>query len=114
MRQSRALKVLVHAKLLLKLAALLVCDGVLVLGLHSSNKVRVIAEIELGPDKHNRHSGAVVAHFRIPLSRPSHVFTEQNSAQTLDFTFSYDVVLTSEKHTRKTSVCGYDRGRRRS
>lgn len=67
--QCRALKVLVHAKLLLQLAALLVCDGVLVLRLHASNKVRVIAQVKLGADKNDRYTRTVVAHLRVPLDK---------------------------------------------
>ena len=115
LRQRRALEVFVHAKLLLQLHALLVRDGRLVLLLHAGNKVGVVAEIKLGAHENDGHAGAVVAHFGIPLrTTVKYGNNAPHRRQTLDLTFSYDAELTREKQIRKTSVWGYESGRRRS
>ena len=60
----------------------------------------------------------MVRYFRIPLD---HRFCKQIeislrivATPTFESTLSNDGGLTREKHTKKTSVCGYERGRRRS
>ena len=77
----------------------------------------VVSQVELGANEYNGYARCMMLDLRIPLcyrvSEQSRI-RERMTRLTFALTLSKDDGLTIEKHMRKTSVCGYDKGRSRS
>lgn len=106
--QGRALKVLDRFDLLGHLYRLLILYRLHLALSQLLLHLRIIAQVELGPNKNNRHARRMVFYLRVPLNHNNqHSYPPSPIAKlTFAFTLSKLDGLTILKQIKNTSVCG--------